>query len=122
MRKETAKIVNAFMAHKPAAAARTMTDGQAVYLHGHKIFWRDDNSPHCYHFTMCGWPTRTTRDRIDALLMAVWFDGFERNGKPIDNWAILNRWGVFQRKHCQWFRGHQGENEINPHKVYSVAA
>jgi hypothetical protein len=65
MRAESEKIARAFIARKPASAARTMTDGTAIYLHGSKIaWWGDDRS---VSMTLAGWPTVTTRDRLNTL-------------------------------------------------------
>jgi hypothetical protein len=65
MRKESTKIARAFLARKPATAARTSTDGTAIYLHGNKIaWWEDDRS---VSMTLAGWPTVTTRDRLNTL-------------------------------------------------------
>lgn len=68
MRKETRKIVEAFAKGQTANASRTSTDGNAVYLHGNRIFWRDRAHSDRYFLSMCGWGSVTTRDRLNALL------------------------------------------------------
>jgi hypothetical protein len=65
MRKESLKIARAFAEGLPATAARTMTDGNALYLHGHRIAQREPDGR--VWFTLAGWPTRTTRDRLNTL-------------------------------------------------------
>ena len=65
MRKESQKIARAFLDGKPASAARTVTDGQAVFLHGHKIAWRDDDG--ALVVSLAGWGTVTTRDRLNTI-------------------------------------------------------
>jgi hypothetical protein len=65
MRKESQKIARAFLEGKPATAARTVTDGQAVFLHGHKIAWRDDDG--ALVVSLAGWGTVTTRDRLNTI-------------------------------------------------------
>jgi|TARA_R110000744_G_scaffold182367_1_gene301643 hypothetical protein len=82
MRKETSKISKAFVAGHSAAAARTSTDGQAVWLHGNKIAWR---KAHDIAFSLCGWGTPTTRDRINGILLTLGCKG-----------------GVYQRNNQQW--------------------
>lgn len=65
MRKESLKIARAFAEGRPATAARTMTDGNALYLHGRRIAQREPDGR--VWFTLAGWPTRTTRDRLNTL-------------------------------------------------------
>tara|TARA_R100000951_G_scaffold11052_1_gene9217 strand:- start:233 stop:598 length:366 start_codon:yes stop_codon:yes gene_type:complete len=84
MRKETYKIAHAFLTGRPAKAARTHTDGQTVWLHNNRIAWR--NKDHDVCFTLAGWPTVTTRERLNGLL----------------NVFGQSRWGVTQRKHEQY--------------------
>lgn len=64
MRKETKKIAEAFLNHQPANAARTSTDGEAVYLHGNKIAYQA--AGHVW-LTMAGWGTNTTRERLNGI-------------------------------------------------------
>lgn len=44
----------------------TMTDGKAVYLHGHKIIERREDGG--WWVTLAGWNTVTTRSRIKDVL------------------------------------------------------
>ena len=100
MRRETSKIMNAFYRGLPAKAARTHTDGQTVWLHNNRIAWRNTEGNIC--FTLAGWPTTTTRERINGLLSTF-------------GWG---RWGVSQRNHEQWLVHHAekvteiGDNEV----------
>lgn len=84
MRKETYKIAQAFYRGVPAKAARTRTDGQTVWLHDNRIAWRTDHHEVC--FTLAGWATVTTRERINGLL--------EVFGYP--------SWGISQRNYAQY--------------------
>jgi hypothetical protein len=70
MRKESRKIAKAFMERKPANAARTRTDGDAVYLFGNKIAWRDADDN--IHLTLAEYPTVTTRERLNAICELMW--------------------------------------------------
>jgi len=66
MRQETQKIMSAFLQGQKASAARTNTDGNTVWLHGNKIAQRSEGD--FVDFSLAGWPTVTTRDRINGLL------------------------------------------------------
>ena len=68
MRKETKEIMTAFLAGKSMQKARTSTDGNAVFLHGHKIIER---VPDGYNLTLAGWPTLTTRERLNGFLESI---------------------------------------------------
>lgn len=65
MRKESLKIAAAFAAGVAASAARTSTDGQAVYLHGNRIAQREADGS--VWVTLAGWGTVTTRDRVNTI-------------------------------------------------------
>ena len=65
MRQETQKIMSAFLRGEKASAQRTNTDGHNVWLHGNLIAYRGAAKT---LFTLAGWPTVTTRDRINGLL------------------------------------------------------
>ena len=65
MRKESRLIMTAFIDGKPARAARTRTNGKTVWLHGNAIAWRDSDGT--IWATLAGWPTVTTRERLNAL-------------------------------------------------------
>ena len=65
MRKETHKIMSAFLKGESASAQRTNTDGYSVWLHGNLIAERGKSK---LRFTLADWPTVTTRDRINGLL------------------------------------------------------
>ena len=102
MRRETSKIMNAFYRGVPAKAARTHTDGQTVWLHNNRIAWRNDQGDIC--FTLAGWATTTTRERINGLLSTF-------------GWG---RWGVSQRNHEQWLVHHAEKvTEIGDSEVIS---
>ena len=46
-------------------AGNTAVINGEVFLHGHKIFWKDGDN--CY-FTLAGHPTKTTKSRLNALM------------------------------------------------------
>ena len=79
MRKETQKIMSAFLKGEKASAQRTNTDGRSVWLHGNLIAERGTTKT---WFTLADWPTVTTRDRINGLLELSGSDCrvFQKNG------------------------------------------
>ena len=104
MRRETQKIMNAFYRGLPARAARTHTDGQTVWLHNNTIAWRSNDND--ISFCLAGWPTTTTRERINGLLTTF-------------GWG---RWGVSQRNHEQWLVHHAEKvTEIGDYEVISLS-
>ena len=80
MRQETQKIMSAFLRGKKASAARTNTDGHNVWLHGNKIAQRSEGD--FVDFSLAGWPTVTTRDRVNGLLelSGSGYRVFQKNG------------------------------------------
>jgi hypothetical protein len=64
-RKESGRVIDAFLAKKSIKGKRTHTDGKALYLHGNKIAWHGDDDS--VHATMAGWGTVTTRERLNTL-------------------------------------------------------
>ena len=104
MRRETQKIMTAFYRGLPARAARTHTDGQTVWLHNNTIAWRSNDND--ISFCLAGWPTTTTRERINGLLTTF-------------GWG---RWGVSQRNHEQWLVHHAEKvTEIGDYEVISLS-
>lgn len=90
MRKESLVIARAFLAERAARQPRTTTDGQAVYLHGNRIAWRDALGD--VHMTLCGWPTVTTRDRLNAIcdLLVQQRSFYQKNGVQFFNDAVIS--------------------------------
>lgn len=66
MTREAFRVARAFAEGKRATERRTRTDGNNVYLQGNKIAWRDASG--LVWITMAGWPTRPTRDRLNAII------------------------------------------------------
>ena len=79
MRQETQKIMSAFLKGESASAQPTNTDGHNVWLHGNLIAERGTTKT---WFTLAGWPTVTTRDRVNGLLELSGSDYrvFQKNG------------------------------------------
>lgn len=104
MRKETKKICQAFIESRAAKAARTETDGDNLYLHGHRIAWWDTdeayyNGKRILHICFCGYPTPTTKDRLNGLFWMLFGKSpfftsnfqlyFGSKLRPVDDYEIL---------------------------------
>lgn len=68
MRKVTQKIADAFHNQQKLTVSNTTTDGQNVWLHGNKIIERRRDG---IWFTLAGWNTPTTRERVSGILPGV---------------------------------------------------
>lgn len=64
MRKVSKDVAAAFMLREKRSIGNTRTDGETLFLHGNAIAqWRADG----LYITLAGWPTVTTRDRLNAI-------------------------------------------------------
>tara|TARA_R100000951_G_scaffold41458_1_gene34995 strand:- start:1050 stop:1343 length:294 start_codon:yes stop_codon:yes gene_type:complete len=88
MRKVTTQIAQAFKAGKPKTIGNTMTDGQAVWLHGNKIAEKQGNG---LRVTLAGWNTPTTRERVNGVLWELGYkDGYtQKNFEPYFNGELV---------------------------------
>ena len=67
----------------------------ALYLWGHKIAWKNSDG---FFFSMCGYPTRTTKDRLSTLGIQIgqrnytqyWLNSYE--DKPIE----INSYDIYK--------------------------
>ena len=79
MRKISIEIAKAFINDKKKIVGNTYTENGEIFLHNNKIAWWestgkyyskgshiDSNSVHLC-FSMCGWDTVTTRERLNTL-------------------------------------------------------
>ena len=88
MRQETQKIMSAFLRGQKASAARTNTDGRSVWLHGNKIAQRSEGD--FVDFSLAGWPTVTTRERINGMLNVFGYSDFSIGQKHTMQWLFHN--------------------------------
>ena len=90
MRQETQKIMSAFLKGEKASAQRTNTDGNTVWLHGNKIAHRQqDTYDHgLVQFTLAGWPTVTTRERINGMLDVFGYSDFGIIQKNLNQYLV----------------------------------
>ncbi len=66
------KICEAFLKGEAAKAGKTQTDGRCITFHGNEIARKTDRG---ILVTFAGWPTKTTADKINALLRMLRADG-----------------------------------------------
>ena len=65
MRKVTEQVVRAFIASEYNACGNTSTDGQSLWLHGHKIARKTDEG---IEINNCGYKTNVTKERLNGIL------------------------------------------------------
>lgn len=65
MRKITRRIVTSFINGKPDTLDNTSTDGTTLFLHGNPIAQKNPSG--AIVATLAGWPTVTTRERLNGL-------------------------------------------------------
>ncbi len=64
-RKISSDIGKAFLNKTAKKSKNSHTDGKSLYLHGHEIAKHGENG--AVHGTMAGWPTKTTKDRLNSI-------------------------------------------------------
>lgn len=69
MRKQTRRVVTAFLKREPARGNNTKTDGDKLLLHGNTIAWFDEKDR--IKVQTCGFDTNTTLDRLNAIVELV---------------------------------------------------
>jgi len=74
MRKVSIEIAKAFINDNKKTVGNTYTEDGKIFLHNNKIAWWEKNHPdfnlsNNIHlcFSMCGWDTPTTRERLNTL-------------------------------------------------------
>jgi hypothetical protein len=86
VRNETCNAVNAFIQNKNVILPRTVVTADAIvttmYLHGEPIVRKTiEAGDTVIKFNMCGWPTTTTLDRINAVCETFWNEKLFRRQK-----------------------------------------
>lgn len=87
MRKETQAIALAFKEGRKCHQARSSTDGETVWLHGHAIArWHDGH----LQVRLAGYVTNTTCDRVNGVIEACGVRKriFRKNYEP-----FIGAWG-----------------------------
>ena len=112
MRKNTQKLVDAWREGQVFREARTWTDGHTIWLHDHAIAWKPENDAELLEveFTMAGYPTKTTREKLNGVL-ALLDTTIVQRPIPMREWEAT-QWVV-----------HQGQNYrrvIHPSRRYRL--
>tara|TARA_R100000315_G_C5212196_1_gene126179 strand:+ start:103 stop:492 length:390 start_codon:yes stop_codon:yes gene_type:complete len=70
MRKITRETAEAFLEGRIKSMGNTSTDGMSYFLHGNRIAYKPSNllSGEGIRFSMRGWATVTTRERLNGIL------------------------------------------------------
>ena len=92
-RKVTQEIVKAFLAGKSKTIKNSHTDGKGLYLHGHKIAWICEEPDvktglTDIAFSMCGWGSVTTRERLNGLLDALGYPQVGISQRKGEQWVV----------------------------------
>ena len=107
MRKETHKIASAFIARKPARAARTTTNGTVLRLHGNDIAWHlpqdTETGLNDIAFTLAGWGSVTTRERLNGLLDLLGFPFVGISQRKGRQWVVYKAEKVCEIEPCDIF-------------------
>ena len=110
MRKVSIDIAKAFLNGKSRTIGNSYTEEGKVVLHGNTIAWWENNHPDLnlsnnIHlcFSMCGWGTPTTRERLNSLFSLL----FESDDVFIQ-----------QKNFAQWLTINNRQIEIDEHATY----
>ncbi len=79
MRKITEMTVHAFLDGETMQVGNTTATADGLFLHGNRIAecFEDDRGRGVL-VSLAGWDTRTTRDRLNGLFLAMGLDGFNQ--------------------------------------------
>jgi hypothetical protein len=72
MRKITKELRQAWLRQEAWRKSNTETDGLKVWLHGNCIAKRDPETGRVL-YSLAGWPTNTTKERLNGILPAGWY-------------------------------------------------
>ena len=97
MRKVTSQVVTAFLAGRPKKVGNTYTNGFGLSLHGNRIAEFSDAEPNKIRFTLAGWPTPTTRERLNAI---PGVGIFQRKG---EQYAMTPAGNSMKLDPCRWY-------------------
>jgi hypothetical protein len=108
MKKVSKTVITAFLQGKSKTVGNTRTDGNALFLYGSMIALKDG----CFlRISLCGWNTKTTRDRLNSLLFLAPQHGYE-----------LDVMRVFPRAYMPYLLMASGESrKVDFHSYYDAA-
>ena len=96
MRKVTQTVVDAFLARRKKSCGNSVSSGDELLLHGNVIAKHTEGGG--VVATLAGWPTVTTRERLNGLARSLGSPGFHQskheqyfNDQPVgaDDWVTL---------------------------------
>ena len=78
-------LVDAWREGQVFREARTHTDGHTIWLHDHAIAWKTENDATRFEveFTMAGYPTVTTREKLNGVLALLHTSIVQRSGTQV---------------------------------------
>ena len=110
MKKISQNIATSFLAGKSLHIDNTYTDGKNVFLHSHLIAKKI--YPDKLEISLAGYPTMTTRERLNSILNVFGFDHYiqQNDGKqyivnePADSKHLIpeNKFFGFRRVGEKW--------------------
>lgn len=95
MSKQNREVIRAFLRGQAARSANTFTEGSTLYLYKSPIVRRHTFG---YKVSLCGYPTPTTRDRLNTFFQEAGLDYkvYQRQGQNyINNEPISSQQEVF---------------------------
>jgi len=102
VRKITHDICEALQSGTPCTRSNTYTDGVKVFLHNNLIAFKRDNG---ISISLAGWPTPTTRERINGLLKYFYENDHIR---------------IYQKQGDQYISTKRGDAQIFDHCFYGL--
>jgi hypothetical protein len=84
MRQVTKEIIKSWARGESRTIGNTSTDGDTIWLHGNSIVWKT-NDLDVIALTLAGWPTVTTRERLNGVLnfYGIQYRFAQRNFEPV---------------------------------------
>ena len=67
MKKISELAAKAFVQGRRFTSGNTKVNSEGLFLHGNKIAWKHPDVKDWVVISFCGWPTTTTKDRLNAL-------------------------------------------------------
>tara|TARA_R100000306_G_scaffold51415_1_gene48389 strand:- start:2468 stop:2833 length:366 start_codon:yes stop_codon:yes gene_type:complete len=92
-------IARSFLKGVPKRMGNTKTNGEDLFLFGNVIAWKTDKEtfPPRVIITLAGWPSKSTRDRLNCLLWEM----YKPKQKGIDSTRVAL---IYQKEGLQYFK------------------
>ena len=89
MRQITKIMADAFFKGETKSLSNTMVQNYEMYLFGNRIAWLYEGK---LYFTLCGWNTQTTRERLAGLDIRI----SQKNGEPYWNGSKISDNAIYE--------------------------